>query len=52
MANSHNDMFHGVLEGNKYDPAPVMSDEEIREKAEAIRDGKVCLLYTSDAADE
>ena len=41
MANSHNDMFHGVLEGNKYDPAPVMSDEEIRQKAEAIRDGKV-----------
>ena len=32
MANSHDLMFRGVLEGNKYDPAPGLSDEEIRKR--------------------
>ena len=40
MANSHDLMFRGVLEGNKYDPAPGLSDEEIRKRAKAIREGK------------
>ena len=40
MANSHDSMFKSVLEGNKYDPAPGLSDEEIWERAQAIRDGK------------
>ena len=41
MANSHDTMFRGVLEGNKFDLAPVLSDEEIRKRAQDIRDGKV-----------
>ena len=40
MANSHDAMFRGVLEGNKYDPTPGLTDEEIRRRAEAIREGK------------
>ena len=39
MPNSHDTMFLSPLEGNKYDPAPVMSDEEIQKRAEAIRSG-------------
>jgi sulfatase maturation enzyme AslB (radical SAM superfamily) len=34
-------MFRGVLEGNKFDQAPVLSDEEITKRAQAIREGKV-----------
>ena len=41
MANSHDLMFRGVLEGNKFDQAPVLSDEEITKRAQAIREGKV-----------
>jgi len=41
MSNSHDQMFRGVLEGNKFDPAPVMSEEEIIRQAEAIREGGV-----------
>ena len=37
MANSHDLMFRGVLEGNKFDQAPVLSDEEITKRAQAIR---------------
>jgi MoaA/NifB/PqqE/SkfB family radical SAM enzyme len=40
MANSHNDMFQNILEGNKYDPQPGLSNEEIMRRAQAIKDGK------------
>tara|TARA_Y100000310_G_scaffold195674_1_gene195672 strand:- start:613 stop:1968 length:1356 start_codon:yes stop_codon:yes gene_type:complete len=40
MANSNDTLFHTPLEGNKYDPAPGLSNEEIQRRAQAIRDGK------------
>ena len=41
MSNSHMKMFQNPLEGNKYDPAPVLSDEEIIKRATEIREGRV-----------
>ena len=42
MANSHETQFQqGILEGNKFDSAPVLSDAEITRRAAAIREGKV-----------
>ena len=40
MANSHSDMFQNILEGNKYDPEPGLSNEEILRRAKAIKEGK------------
>jgi len=40
MANSHNHMFHNPLEGNVHDPAPIWSDDELRDFTEQLANGK------------
>jgi len=50
MANSHDVMFQTPLEGNKYDPAPGLSDEEIKRRAQDIIDGKPLNLTNTTVA--
>ena len=41
MANSHDTMFRGVLEGNAFDKPIGLTDEEIKKRAQQIKDGKL-----------